>query len=414
MWNDFIKEYLRKINDNVFEIEISARASGIIRDRVIQEKIRRVREKELLNESDLALVRTFSVKDFPKDFTYHILSEENCFAETINPFTPMLRYVQGDIEEFANLDVQCPHSLVDAEDLKIIYTPKRRTKHFSLNGLASNVYQLFNPSFVYQDKGIIVIEPFKDKINNPTLVNINPVDTFFDLSTSPLKISDDALFLVQKDHYQKIKEHLGNRPVLIFEEDQELMTDIALIYMGYLPQHSKNQSILVTEYGYDESGNIINDEDFIKMFKDLIEDICLKYLGTSYYHIPKVNIRRRAEYNNTILNVPGILHADTAYAELETQENIKSILITYYQYLEMIFKLLGVNRNLLNIFYLYVRKDILDKYDSGLDQNFYYTYAKFEGYIKEMLEGLGYPKIKEVTDNFKEKKLMKLENREYI
>ena len=100
----------------------------------------------------------------------------------------------------------------DVSKLKLQYPLFRNTKHFSLNGLASNVVVLCKATATFDNKEIIVIEPFKDHLGD-NLVNLNPVDTFYDLEDSSFKMK--GYFLLKKNYQTIFSHHLSSLKIII-------------------------------------------------------------------------------------------------------------------------------------------------------------------------------------------------------
>ena len=192
----YSKQFIKELDTRLFEIRT---IDNIDVDNfakcIITQKIKNVEGNVPLSISDIALVRTMSTDNFPKKLTYHTLQADGKIGSFANPFSKYLEYIKY-LEEFKHIDVGCEHSNIDVSKLKIQYPLFRNTKHFSLNGLASNVVVLCKATAKFDDKEIIVIEPFEDHLGD-NLVNLNPVDTFYDLADNPFKIGQNAVVIIK-------------------------------------------------------------------------------------------------------------------------------------------------------------------------------------------------------------------------
>ena len=410
-WNNFTEKYIEQLNDNTFYVESNPNLRLSLLDEIIKEKRRRVKSNYQLTEDDFALVRIMKSKDFPKDLVYRTLSERAVTATVDNPFKLVISYTKYNIDYFADLDLGEKHELINPDDLKINYHPYRDTKHFSINGLCSDI-KTMTTSYIYTNGDVVVIEPLKNRLKDKRLVNLNPVDTFFDLKNKPMAISDNAIFIIRESAYiplmndEKIKDSLKERKKYIFNGDINVAVDIILCNLGYLPQHSRDQSYLETEFS--KAGD---DQTYLKLFQDYIEYLSTKYLNLSYYEIPQEYINRRKQYNDEILALPGILHPDTKYGDIETNENIKNILKSYYDYLTVIFDVLGYNKNELSNFYKNIEQDVCQNYNKPYEQRFPNAFSKHENLMVSVVKDLTYPKLKTMTKKHNEKFILNNNNK---
>ena len=184
-----------------------------------------------------------------------------------------------------------------------------------MNGLASTVVVLCKATTTFDNKEIIVIEPFKDHLGD-NLVNLNPVDTFYDLEDSSFTIGQNADIIMDMDTYKKlisndgIRDDLSKVRVFLYAPNnnlsscsgtsyQTIMTDIVLCFLGYIPQHSIDQSELKPEYYFDGT-KFIDDTDYLKKFQDYIEKLNITLLHQHYYCISKSQIEKLTSFSASV------------------------------------------------------------------------------------------------------------------
>ena len=299
---NYSKQFIKELGHRLFEIrKIDSIDVDNLSKYIITQKRKNVEENVPLSISDIALVRTMATDNFPRNLTYHTLQEDGKMGNFDNPFSEFLEFIKY-LEQFKNIDVGCEHSDIDVSKLKLQYPLFRNTKLFSLNGLASNVVVLYKATAKFDDKEIIVIEPFEDHLGD-NLVNLNPVDTFYDLADNPFKIGQNAVVIIDTDSYERlisddnIRDDLSKVSVFLYDSNnnlssrsstsyQTIVTDIVLSYLGYIPQHSVDQSELKPEYCFDGT-KFIDDTDYLKKFQDYIEKLNITLLNQHYYCISK-------------------------------------------------------------------------------------------------------------------------------
>lgn len=178
---------------------------------------------------------------------------------------------------------------------------------------------------------------------------------------------------------------------------QTFITDIVLLYLGFIPQHSVNQSYIESEY-YIEQNKIVEDQAYLKLFQDSIDKICRERLNHSYYNIPEEAKERRKKYNDVILDLLGVLHADTEIFAQDTQislRNMQNILNIYLAYLIDDLKLNQIFADrLLQSFSIYLENN----YGKSCVTHFYDR--DLEGNIIDFLNRIGYKRLLESTNNF--------------
>lgn len=409
------KKYISEINRSLYMIlPLEANDLEILKKSIIDKKIELVQQGKEVSLDDLALVRIMSPQDFPMNFEYRTLHDEGKYGEFENPFTNILSLIKYGVDEFRYTDVGCNSEEIDITSLRLIYPLFSRTKHFSLNGLVSNTGSIFGAIQVLNNKEIIIVEPFKNHVND-NLVNLNPVDTFFDLENAPMKLGEDAVVIMDINTYQKLVNHpkffkmLSQLRVFLYRPEdvkvsqsdnlnvQTFITDIVLLYLGFIPQHSTNQSYLKSEYYIGQNG-IVDDSAYLKLFQDSIDRICRERLGQSYYDIPEEAKKRRKIYNDEILDLPGVLHADTKYFLQDSAIDLQNMLKVLEMYLKYLIDDLGLDQTssdkLLLSFSMYLKNNY------GKSFVTHYHDKDLEGEIINFLSKVGYKRLLESTNNF--------------
>ena len=411
---NYSKQFIKELGNGLLEIGDvdSTDANNLIKSIIIQKR-KIVEEQVPFNLRDLALVRTMNVEAFPHNLEYHTLQSVGKMGSFDNPFSRLLGYIKY-LEEFENVDIGCNHSDIDVSKIKIQYPVFRNTKHFSLNGLASNVITLYKVTATFDKKDIIVIEPFEDHLDDE-LVNLNPVDTFYNLEDNPLKIGKNAVFIIDKNTYKKIicedtiREDLSKVNVFLYNSNNDLytfngtfthqtiMTDIVLSYLGYIPQHSFDQSELKTEYCV-VGKELIDDANYLKAYQDYMEKLNITLLNQHYYCISDSQVEKRRAKDGTILDFPGTLHSETAFYSEEAQANINSILSCLQKYLSLLVEQYELDYDLA------IR--IFDSYSKNIKENYgrnwwtEYSTIDIEKELIQYLEKIGYKNLINATTVF--------------
>lgn len=410
---NYSRQFIKELDTHLFKIRtIDSTDVEILSKGIITQKRKFVEENTSFSLKNLALVRTMSVENFPRNFMYHTLQSDGKMGNFDNPFSKFLEHIKY-LEEFKNIDVGCERSDIDVSKLKLQYPLFRNTKHFSLNGLASNVVVLWKATARFDDKEIIVIEPFEDHLSD-NLVNLNPVDTFYNLEDNPFKICQNAVVIIDTDSYKRlisddnIRDDLSKVSVFLYDSNNELssrsnvsyqtiVTDIVLSYLGYIPQHSFGQLELEPEYYFDGT-KFIDDIDYLKKFQDYIEKLNISLLNQHYYCISKSQIEKRRTKNGTIVDIPGTFHCETDFAFDEKQTNINSILYCLQKYLTLLIEKYELNSDLaVRIFESY-SKNIKEYYGKNFVAEYYDLGIENEviGYIEQ----IGYENLVNATNAF--------------
>ena len=411
---NYSKQFIKELGNGLFEInEVNSIDVDNFTKFIITQKRKIIEENVPFSLSNIALVRTMSKENFPRNLMYHTIQSYGKMRNFDNPLSRFLEYIKY-LEEFKNIDVGCKHSNIDVSKLKIQYPKFRNTKHFSLNGLASNVIVLCKPSAKFDNKEIIVIEPFKDHLDD-NLVNLNPVDTFYNLEENSFKIGQNAVFIIDTDTYKRlicddtIRDDLSKVNVFLYVSNnndlssysgttyQTIVTDIVLAYLGYIPQHSVDQCELKPEYCFDGT-KFIDDADYLKKFQDYIEKLNITLLNQHYYCISRSQIEKRRTKDGTIMDFPGTLHSETDFAFMEDQANINSILYCLQKYLSLLVEKYELESDLaIRIFESY-SKNIKENYGRNFATEYYDLDIENEviGYIEQ----IGYEELVNATITF--------------
>lgn len=410
---NFSQTFIKVLGNRLFEIwPINNIDVENLAKCIITQKRKNVEENVPFSLNDIALVRTMSEDNFPRNLMYYTLQADGKIGNFDNPFSKFLEYIKY-LEEFKYINVGCQRSDIDVSKLKLQYPLFRNTKHFSLNGLASNVVVLCKATATFDNKEIIVIEPFKDHLDD-NLVNLNPVDTFYDLENNPFKIGENAVIIMDTNTYKKlisddsIRNDLSKARVFLYAPNnnlsscsstsyQTIVTDIVLCFLGYIPQHSVDQSELKPEYYFD-GAKFIDDTDYLKKFQDYIEKLNITLLHQHYYCISKSQIEKRRKKDGTIVNLPGTFHCETDFAYAEDKANINGILYCLQKYLFLLVEEYGLNSDLAARIFESYSKNIKEYYGKSFVAEYYDLDIENEviGYIEQ----IGYENLVNATIAF--------------
>ena len=332
----FISSRTSEIDDNVYRITIDNYRElqsfyKRLQRLIIAEKAAYAKSGRDLDVDNLFMVR--SMLELPEGLEYRSATNRGAYTSMPNPFDSLLPISsKKDV-----ININCPIH--------------RDTVHFAINGLVSNLW--FTQSFTSREN--VVIEPLTNHMNEK-LVNLNPVDTMIDVGNSDEPIKDGAIFIFSQESYDELsedaKKKIAGGKVYIFDikdleserkRDQygcpplQIITDIVLCHNGILPQHTINQTILRSEsfsdYDRDSDDYITSsDEDYLKLFTDLIDRINQDQFGISYYDLSE-EIKARREIKK---DTPGIGHYDTKYWDEEIINNNRLHKESFERYIEFL------------------------------------------------------------------------------
>ncbi len=350
--NDELMKYARgfisEVGPNLYEINCDnglmlEYVGNSLKKQIVKAKQKFIESGKRLGEEDLFLVRT--MEKLPDDLVYRSFAHRGLYTTMRNPFERLLEDRGMSSDEIKSCEIVCP-----------IY---RDTVHFAVNGIVSNVWY----SDDFTNRGIAVIEPLEDHLNEK-LVNLNPVDTMIDVGKSDEPISQNAVFIIEKNLYNKLSSDmvrkLNGRKIVLFDSSKykdlnndssyilplEIVTDLVICNMGYLPQHSRGQTSLNVET-YTIDGDYYSDKNYLEAFTNLIDKISYEKLGVGYYNIPE-ELKEKREYDKDRF---GIYHWDTKYYEEEQSINYNNRLIYIEKYLNMLREKLGLPDNMFNYIY---------------------------------------------------------------
>ena len=400
-----IDKYIIKEN-GIYRIECNQREYKEIKEKVLLLKNRFNRNFTI---DDFVLVRIVKENFIPKNMEYYPLNSNNAYHLIQNPYSSIIGWIGYKIEEYKDIDIGVNLTKKDIKGNKLVSYYYRDTKHFSINSLASNVSNVFLET-KFDDGDFIIIEPLKNNINNPRLKVLNPVDTFFNLHESSLKINENATILIKEELYNKLDKDLIKsfypRKVFTFSCEPIIATDIVLLYLGIIPQNTKFQSMIKSESSYID-GKIYDDINYINNNKKYIEYLNNKYLDSSYLNIPS---DMKAKRNTTEKDLEGTFHSETRYYEDEVNKCAQYEFDTYKEYLKMISKNTNkINNNILNNILNKIKEDIDDKKGTFFLQTFYNLYDEFEKVLLDSLLDMGYIKFSSLTQDFNKQKLLTLD-----
>lgn len=398
---------ITSVDQNVFLINADLVNYDELKRYIIDEKVKRINNGFQFSLDDLVLVRSIKESLFPANGYYYPLNEENCYKGTLNPFNHFLSAIRYGYDKNYVGDGVFDHE----EEKAYVYHPVYRdTKHFTINSLSSNINRLFVQTAIFNNRPIIIIEPLKEKIDNGLLVNLNPIDTFFNLHNTRMEVSSQAIILINEDTYKELIRHEENKEILnthkiyLFRGEPSISCDIALLSLGILPQHSIGQRELIEEY-YHEGSIEISDKKYLKLFRNYIEYLNQTYLKTSYIHLPKDIIESRKNYEHMY---PGLLHVNTHFSDEETVNMMNNIISTYADYMEFLSAYANgeFKSNVDNMITL-IDADV-KQYYPRYRFNFMDLHEQYGNIMKEFLRNMTYKGFIDVTHNFNEKQLSKI------
>lgn len=398
---------IKKISENLIFINADIVNQDELKKYIIDEKVKRINTGFQFNLGDLVIVRSIKESMFPINGYYFPLDKDNCYKGTLNPFDTFFGFIKYGYDKNYIKGFSYDY---DTSFTNIYHPVYRDTKHFTINALSSNINELLMPSITFNDRPIIIIEPMDEKINNGLLVNLNPIDTFFNLHNTCMEVSKRAVFLINEEKYKELivkeefKKIFNNHIIFLFNGTPSIACDIALLYLGILPQHSVGQRELIEE-SYNNGQEIVSDKKYLKLFRNYIEYLNQVYLNSSYIRLPKDIIASRKKYERMY---PGMLHANTRFREEEVRNTMSYIIATYRDYMIYLAKLGNhdFKANLNDMINL-IEYDVKDKYPT-IKLTFFELQQQYERILKEYLSEVGYNKFINVTKEFNDKQLEKI------
>lgn len=411
---ELANNYINKLTDNFYQLSNYANDEIIIERAIIRAKHTLGSKPIAFSLDDLCLVRITSENNYPRNLKFFALDERNSYRLIENPFYAIIGYFKYDIDDlYKKIDIGIPHDKIEYNAYDLASPRYRDTKHFSINSLASNIYKFGGIKHEFdKEKAMIIIEPLKERITDSRLAILNPVDTFFDLHDDPMEISDSAIFMIQEDFFKELaeefKEKLTSHQVFLYSTNPALAVDIVLSFLGLIPQRSFQQSELKSKYFF-ENDIEINDEEYIKSYKQYMEYLNQHILHTSYLQVPEEYAIVRQKYAPEYVGLPGVLHSETKYAKSEQERTIKRDIQTYREYITYMFKQTSIDLSFLEDYLALVEDDVRSIGNLPFKRTFSKSFDKYEPIIRDMLITLTYPKYCQLTQEFNNKTLSKID-----
>lgn len=185
---------------------------------------------------------------FPYDFTWYVSSKDTSLEMYASPLSVAIKELMID----NNIDIS------DKEDY-LLYTPQayRSTKHFTVN-TPLEVTGSYNA--VASTRNFVILDNIDNFLSSGYGYSIDYSDAYLDVSHEGLKISKDAIILIEKDKYKelikndKFKDSIKDKKVILYVGEEYLAIDMLLSELGVLPS-----TIGFTYAQYDdEIKNILN------------------------------------------------------------------------------------------------------------------------------------------------------------
>ena len=142
----------------------------------------------------------------------------------------------------------------------------RSTKHFTVNtplGVTGDY------NWVPENRNYTVLDTADNFLNSGYGYSFSYHDAYLDVTHEPLKISDKAIYLINKDKYEKLKNdpkvvsELSGKNVVIYEGEEYAAIDMLLAQRGCLPTK------VGSEFGlYDKETKDIIDSSFRKVAEE--------------------------------------------------------------------------------------------------------------------------------------------------
>ena len=228
-----------------------------------------------------------------------------------------------------------------------------------------------------------------------------------------MKIGDDAICIINESLYQRLDsstlENIGDRKVFLFHGNASTATDIVLLSLGVLPQHSVDQTRLEPEYYFVDKKEI-TDEQYIEDFQRLIEDVSQAYLHQSYLNLPPEIIKWRKEHWKEMIGVPGILHSETPYFMQERKKDEQARIKAYQDYMLGMIPLVTdkVPEESIRTVISSIEDDVKKRECLPIEEQFLSTYHNYEDILLNIMLDLSYPTFQKYTKEFNQKRLSKI------
>jgi len=187
---------------------------------------------------------------FPYGWKWNVSSKNTCYEKVNFALSSALRehyaleqvgalkYFNGILMPISKEVLNDALSKVD-KDIGTVFMPNRfrATKHFTVN-TPLDVTGDYNS--VETNRDFIIMDSIDSFLESEYAYSVAYHDAYLDVSHEGLKISQDAIVLIEKKRYEKIKnsdlfKELSERKVIVYEGDRAIAIDMVLSSMGVLP-----------------------------------------------------------------------------------------------------------------------------------------------------------------------------------
>lgn len=184
-----------------------------------------------------------------------------------------------------------------------------QTSNWTLNGTNLN------------GKDFIIIEPFKEQINNSTLANINELDTWFD---GEVRLSGKAIILMSEETYRMLcyerpnfKEQSKNQNIALYRGDDILALKMLLYNKGYVYfELDENGFLPADDYG--------DTAEYINQLKKVQEQVATKLQ----------ELGQNISYGNVQKYHEGEALSQSQSETIENREKAVNMNVNFYQRIE--------------------------------------------------------------------------------
>lgn len=204
---------------------------------------------------------------FPKNFEWSVMSDETSFESTNLQFSYQLRRElatkrAGGDKEINGIKIPVSYDKVEEELKKIdkhvgnLYLPShfRSTKHFTVNTPLELTGDYNN---VHVRRDYVVIDDINNFLKSGYGYSVFYKDAYLDVSHEPLKISDQAIVLMEDSRYneliqdEEVRNNLAGKRVIRYKGDIAIAINMVLTELGALPSKISNKYVNVDDRIYD-------------------------------------------------------------------------------------------------------------------------------------------------------------------
>lgn len=136
----------------------------------------------------------------------------------------------------------------------------RNTSHYTINGLVGS-----HNANDFSGRGVIIMDPLEEHIDDPSLVGMRVEDTYF---RGPVKLSKRAILVIPKDAFLSFLQdgasvsEMKNYNIVVFEGDEQDAVRTVLNGLGY-------NSFMVNGHGYVDGTIDSVDNEQSKMMRSI-------------------------------------------------------------------------------------------------------------------------------------------------